>query len=62
MISAYARIALAVDYTDIPARDRTVDSFEHTTLTGEGATWEEAQAACPLPEDAQVLFWSRWPI
>lgn len=62
MITAYARIALAVDYTDVPSRDRTIDAFEQTTINGEGATWEEAQAACPVPEDAQVLSWSRWPI
>lgn len=62
MTTAYARIALAVDYTDVPSRDRTIDAFEQTTLTGEGATWEEAQASCPVPEDAQVLAWSRWPI
>ena len=42
--------------------DRTIDAFEQSTITGEGATWEEAQAACPVPEDAQVLSWSRWPI
>lgn len=62
MITAYARIALAVDYTDVPSRDRTIDAFEQITINGEGATWEEAQAACPVPEDAQVLSWSRWPI
>lgn len=62
MITAYARIVLAVDYTDVPSRDRTIDIFEQTTITGEGATWAEAQAACSVPEDAQVLAWSRWPI
>lgn len=62
MITAYARAALEVDYTDTPAHERTIDAFEHVTLTGEGETWEEAQAACPVPEDAQVLFWARWPV
>lgn len=62
MITAYARVALDVDRTATAARERTIDDFEHVTLTGEGSTWEEAQAACPIPDGAQVLFWARWPI
>lgn len=62
MITAYARAALDVDYTDVPARDRDIAAFEHVTLTGEGETWEEAQQACPIPDGAVVMYWSRWPI
>lgn len=62
MITAYARVALNVDHGDTPLRDRNIDTFEHVTLTGEGTSWDEAQAACPIPGGAQVLYWARWPI
>ncbi|UEJ82773.1 hypothetical protein Bra3105_00095 [Brachybacterium halotolerans subsp. kimchii] len=62
MMTAYARVALEVDYSDVPVRDRDISEFEHATVSGEVETWEDAQAACAIPEGAQVLFWARWPI
>lgn len=62
MITAYARLALDVDYTDVPVRSRDIRVFERTTVSGEGETWEQAQEACVIPENAQVLSWARWPI
>lgn len=62
MITAYARIALNVDCTDVPGGSRNVEAFEHATVSGEGETWELAQEACAIPEHAQVMFWARWPI
>lgn len=61
-MTAYARVALGVDYSDVPVQDRDISVFEHVTVSGEGETWEEAQSACVIPEGAQVLFWARWPI
>ncbi|MCG7309706.1 MULTISPECIES: hypothetical protein [Brachybacterium] len=62
MITAYARVALDVDFTDVPVRDRDISAFDTATVSGEGETWEEAQAACPVPDRAQVISWARWPI
>ena len=33
--------------------------LERAEVTGEGATWEQAQAACPIPEGAVILYWIR---
>ncbi|UQN31772.1 hypothetical protein [Brachybacterium kimchii] len=62
MTTAYARVVLDYDTSDAPAHQRDLSDFEIATLTGDGETWEDAQAACPVPEGARVLSWARWPI
>lgn len=62
MITAYARIALDSDWTDVPPKERDISIYEKAVVSGEGETWEEAQAACVIPDGARVMAWARWPI
>ncbi|MFV0432822.1 MAG: hypothetical protein ACK5LO_02395 [Leucobacter sp.] len=59
---AYARIALDAQVPKAEQSVRDLTQYEKVTLSGEGASWVEDQAAVPLPAGCLVLAWAAWPI
>ena len=55
---AHASIALGAATVEAPDR-RDLSAFEIKTVSGEGANWEAAKAACMIPDGALVLYWIR---